>query len=69
MTYGKAVASSIVGLAMIVFGILCNKFYYAKGMYGGNLGRVAPLWFGRILFIGIGTVFIIVGMYYLLFQQ
>jgi len=43
MTYTKAVVSSIVGLLGIAMGVLNDKFYYAKGLYGG-VGRPAPIW-------------------------
>jgi hypothetical protein len=68
MTYDKAVIISIVGFIAVVIGTLGNKFYYARGLYGIS-NKVAPLWFGRLMFIGVGTIFIITGMYYLLFEQ
>ena len=68
MTYGKAVISSIVGLVAVAIGMLGNKFHYTKGLYAVS-NKVAPLWFGRLMFIGIGTIFIVTGMHYLLFEQ
>ncbi|HEX7158042.1 MAG TPA: hypothetical protein VF214_03425 [Edaphobacter sp.] len=66
MTYDKAAIVSIVGFIAVVIGTLGNKFYY--GPLGAS-NKVAPLWFGRLMFIGIGIIFIITGMHYLLFEQ
>ena len=68
MTYSEAVISSIVGFVAVAIGTLGNKFYYTKGLYVTS-NKVAPLWFGRLMFIGIGTIFIVTGMHYLLFEQ
>jgi hypothetical protein len=69
MTFSKAVLSIAVGTVSLIIGVLGNKFYYARGLYGGSSGKAAPTWFGRTMFIGVGSVFILIGMRYLLFEQ
>ena len=62
-----AVIAAIIGLSVVGFGLLSDKFYYARGYTSSN--SVAPTWLGRTLFIGIGVLFIIVSVHYLLFEQ
>ncbi|HEV2578617.1 MAG TPA: hypothetical protein VGU25_15540 [Acidobacteriaceae bacterium] len=51
----------LLGLLIAVIGFLGKKFYYARGLYGGSSGKETPLWFGRLMFIGVGSIFMITG--------
>jgi hypothetical protein len=59
----KPVISVIVGAAAILFGAFGNKFYYSKSFYGALGNKPAPTWFGRLMFIGGGIVFIAAGLF------
>jgi VIT1/CCC1 family predicted Fe2+/Mn2+ transporter len=66
MTDTSAIIVIIMGLGMIAVGLTVKQFYAAKGMYGAALSdKKIPRWAGRVLFIGIGTVFILVGVAHL----
>jgi hypothetical protein len=58
----KAILAIIVGLVGITLGLTINQFY-ASNMYG-RLGRPIARWQRRLLFAGIGTVFLVVGIAY-----
>jgi hypothetical protein len=66
-TYSKAVVTSLVGLISVGVGMFGRKFYYGDESSTSN--KVAPTWLGRVMFIGIGSIFILWGMHYLLFEQ
>ncbi|HZQ42523.1 MAG TPA: hypothetical protein VFA99_04695 [Acidobacteriaceae bacterium] len=51
----------LIGLVAVVIGVLGKKFYYARGLYGGSPGKQAPLWAGRLMFIIVGSIFMITG--------
>ena len=51
----------LLGLVMALIGLLAKKFYHARGLYGGSSGKEAPLWFGRLMFILVGGIFMVTG--------
>jgi hypothetical protein len=42
-----------------------KRFYWRKGWFSGD--KEAPRWVGRLLFIGIGAVCILVGLRFFIF--
>ena len=66
MTDTSAIIAICIGIVMILVGLLVKQFHQAKGTSGAVLSdRKVPRWQGRILFIGIGIVFLIVGIRFL----
>jgi VIT1/CCC1 family predicted Fe2+/Mn2+ transporter len=65
MTNTSAIIVIVMGLGMITAGLTIKQFYAAKGMYGALSDKKIPRWAGRLLFVGIGTVFISVGIAHL----
>ena len=66
MSDTSAIIVIISGLGMIALGVTIKQFYAAKGIYGAALSdKKIPRWAGRLLFIGIGTVFLLVGIAHL----
>jgi hypothetical protein len=65
MTDTSAIIAIIIGFAMIALGVTIKQFYAAKGMYGELSDKKIPRWAGRLLFIVIGTVFLLVGIAHL----
>jgi hypothetical protein len=61
-----AALSAIAGLAFISIAVFNRKFYWLKGWMSGD--KPAPLWFGRIMFGGLGLLFFLIGTYNLLSQ-
>ena len=52
----------ICGFGMIILGVIIKQFFAAKGIYGAALSdKKIPPWASRLLFIRIGTVFLLVG--------
>ena len=56
----------LLGLAVVILGGFTQKFYYARGLYGLSNKR-APLWAGRLIFIGVGALFMVIGFAHLFF--
>jgi hypothetical protein len=56
----KAILAVIVGIISIVVGLTVKQFY-ASNMYG-SAGPPIPRWQGRVLFVGVGIVFLAVGI-------
>ncbi len=67
MTYWKAVVFTLAGLVGVVAGVLGKTFYCGDEF--SNSKKVAPTWSGRAMFIGIGSIFILWGLHFLLFEQ
>ncbi len=65
MTDTSATIAIIIGLGMIVLGVTIKQFYAAKGMYGALSDKKISRWAGRLLFVGIGTAFGLVGIAHL----
>jgi hypothetical protein len=64
---GMPVSSGVlifVGVCAIIAGSIGNNFYYSKGLFAASDKR-APSWFGRMVFIGVGTLMILVGVIHL----
>lgn len=58
----------LFGLVFLIFGCVAEKFYWGRGVYGGDSSnKLMPKWAGRVLFIGIGTAFILFGFAHLFF--
>jgi hypothetical protein len=51
----------IAGIGAIIIGCYGKTFYYAKSRHasGGASDKKAPTWLGRLMFIGIGFLFLI----------
>jgi len=63
MSDTTAIVVIIIGLAMIALGVIIKQFYAGRGDYGVALSdKKIPRWAGRLLFIGIGAVFLLVGI-------
>jgi hypothetical protein len=61
----KAILAIIVGLGSIVVGLTVKQFY-ASNRYSTQLGPLIARWQGRLLFVGIGIVFLSAGIGYFL---
>jgi len=58
----------LFGFAFIVFGCIIDKFYKARGLYGVSLSnKPMPTWLGRLMFLSLGTIFILFGFAHLFF--
>ena len=63
MNDAKAILAIIGGVAMIVVGFTIKQFYAARGMFGAALSdRKIATWQGRLLFLIIGVVMLLVGL-------
>ena len=51
------VAVATLGLVLIVVGCATKTFYYLKGR--GASDKPAPLWLGRLVFIAVGSIFVL----------
>ena len=60
-----AVVAIVAGCVMEVIAIRAKHFYWQKGWFSG--GKEAPRWVGRLLCGGIGGIFILFGLRYVLF--
>jgi hypothetical protein len=70
MNEAKAILAIVGGIAMIVLGFTIKQFYAAKGMFGAALSnRKIATWQGRLLFLVIGVVMLLVGFKFFLFDQ
>jgi hypothetical protein len=63
-----AVLFSILGVIALAIGIFGKKFGVAD-LDGFDLGRPASTWSGRVVFLGGGLFFIVIGLHYILFDQ
>ncbi|MGD0630478.1 MAG: hypothetical protein ABR987_14065 [Terracidiphilus sp.] len=63
MTNNAAILSVIGGTVAIVAGISIKQFY-ASDMHG-QLGRPIARWKGQLMFVGIGILFLVVGIAHL----
>ena len=54
-----ALIAIVAGFVMELVAFLYPTFYWRKGWYTGD--KEAPKWIGRLLFGGIGALFILVG--------
>jgi len=66
MISSSAAILTFLGLICILIGIMGNAFYTTDLFDGSRLDKPAPHWFGRTLFIGAGTVLVILGIYRLI---
>jgi hypothetical protein len=71
MTEGKAFLSIAVGCGAIVWSFFIKQFYAGRILGGptSTQGRPIPRWRGRLIFLVVGTVFILVGLRFFLFDQ
>ncbi len=54
------VAVVTLGLVVIVIGCTTKTFYYLKGR--GSSDKPAPIWLGRLIFIVVGSMFVLFGL-------
>lgn len=52
---------AIVGVVCLAIACFNRQFYWAK-LYGGGGNRPAPRWIGRLMFGGIGLLFVVLGI-------
>jgi hypothetical protein len=71
ITEGKAICSIIVGCGAIAFSLVVNQFYTGRILGGPTSaqGRPIPRWRGRLIFIVGGSLFILVGLKFFLFDR
>lgn len=67
MNETKAIFSIVGGIAMITVGLTIKQYYAARGIFGAALSdRKIATWQGRLLFLIIGIVMLLVGVTFLL---
>jgi len=50
----------IISVSFIVIGCLSKNFFYATGItYASTPSKRAPIWIGRVAFIGIGLLMLV----------
>ncbi len=70
MTQTEAISAIALGTGMIVVSFFIKSFYAARSTISVSLSnRKIATWKGRLLFISIGTVMIIVGASYFVVQH
>jgi hypothetical protein len=70
MNETKAILAIIVGSAAIILGLTIKQFYAARGVLGVTMSnRQIATWKGRLLFVVVGTVMVLVGIKFFLFDQ
>lgn len=70
MNETKAILAIIVGSVAIFLGLTIKQFYAARGALGVTVSnRQIATWRGRLLFLIIGTVMVLVGIKFFLFDQ
>jgi hypothetical protein len=71
MTEGKAILSIIVGFGAIACSIFIKQFDTGRILGGptNEQGRPIPRWLGRLVFFAAGSVFILFGLKFFLFDQ
>lgn len=71
MTEGKAILSIIIGCGAIAFSIFTKQFYTGRILGGPTSaqGRPVPRWWGRLIFLVVGSLFVLAGLTYFLFDR
>lgn len=70
MNATKAIPAITVGSAAIILGITIKQFYAARGTLGVTVSnRRIATWKGRLLFLIVGTLMVLVGIKFFLFDQ
>jgi hypothetical protein len=70
MNETKAILAIVVGGAVIILGLTMKQFYAARGALGVTVSnRQITTWKGRLLFLIVGTVMVLVGIKFFLFDQ
>jgi hypothetical protein len=70
MSEAKAILAIVAGCVMIVLALCIKQFYAAKGILGVSLSnKQIPTWQGRLLFVVIGVVMVLVGIKFFVFEQ
>jgi hypothetical protein len=64
MNETSAIIVIVIGGLMIFFGFTANRFYAAPA-----LRRPLARWKGQTLFVGIGIVFLLIGLQYFFFAH
>ena len=64
MTTASAISEVVFGCALLFIGFANQRFYWMKGLSSGN--KEAPKWVGRLLFVVIGAVLVLLGMRFFL---
>jgi hypothetical protein len=69
MTEVTAIFAIIFGLIAITLGIV-SKTFYLSSLYGAlSSGRQIAKWKGRLFFIVVGIVMLLIGIQYFIFQR
>jgi hypothetical protein len=61
--HDKAILSSIIGVVVIILGITAKQFYPQKGALL-DFDNPSPTWFGRLIFVAVGSLFCATGLFY-----
>jgi hypothetical protein len=69
MTKTNATLAICSGIAMIILGFTIKQFYAGRGMYGGVSDRKIAKWQGRLLFLTVGIVMLLVGLKFFLIDR
>jgi hypothetical protein len=70
MSEETAVAAILFGSIAIVLGITIKTFYAARGMFGAVLSdRQIARWKGRLFFIVVGIIMLLIGIQYFVFRS
>jgi len=68
MSLGSVIVATGTGIIFMVAGFKNKSFYWVKNGFGARQGRPVPRWAGKLLFIEIGSVLLIVAGYNLLIR-
>jgi hypothetical protein len=70
MNEAKAILAIVAGCVMIVLAVGIKQFYAARGILGVSLSdKQIATWKGRLLFLAIGIVMLLVGIKFILLDQ
>ena len=70
MNETKAILAIIVGTAAIILGLTIKQFYAARGSLGVTVSdRQIATWKGRLLFMIVGSLMVLLGIKFFLFDQ
>jgi hypothetical protein len=70
MNETKAILAIVVGSAVIILGLTMKQFFAARGTLGVTVSnRQIATWKGRLIFLIVGALMVLVGIKFFLFDQ
>jgi len=60
MNANTAAVGILAGCIAVIVGLMNKHFYWTKGWFSGD--KEAPRWAGRLLFVVVGTLLILLGL-------